>query len=118
MTVTLNSGWETVEPSELQPGRRVGRGFRDDLRALGRAITHEFASDGATALAVLSAQRGIPKTGTSYTAVGYCKVGIWGNGARLNIHMYGHQTRLGLTVVGVVVPTTGRGWPPTWSRRR
>ena len=103
MTVTLNSGWETVEPSELQPGRRVGRGFRDDLRALGRAITHEFASDGATALAVLSAQRGIPKTGTSYTAVGYCKVGIWGNGARLNFHMYGHQTRLRLTVGGVVV---------------
>lgn len=103
MTVTLNSGWALVEQSEAQPGRRIGRGWRDDLRTLGRALTHEFASDGSTALAVLTAQAGIAQASTSYAALGRCKVGLWGDGARLNFHAYCNQSRLRLTVGGVVI---------------
>lgn len=105
MTVTLNSGWELAETTEAQAGRRIGRGWRDDLRDLGRALTHEFASDGSTALAVLTAQAGIAQASTSYAALGRCKVGLWGNGARLNFHAYCNQSRLRLTVGGVVVGT-------------
>ena len=103
MTVTLNSGHELVELREAQAGRRIGRGRMDDLRDLNRAVIHEFASNGSTALAVLSSQVGISGYSTSYSNLSAARVGLWGNGARVAMHVYCNQTRVRLTLGGVVV---------------
>lgn len=116
MTVTLNSGHVQQKPRELVAGRRIMRGFDDDLRAINRAIIHEFASNGSTALAVLNVPNGISTQTTTYSTVGRAKVRVWGNGARLNFHIYGNQTRVRVTLGGVVLGTaTVAGSSNAWA---
>lgn len=103
MTVTLNANWERVELAEAQAGRKIGRGNDDDLQDLNRAIIHEFAADVATALAILNVPVGITAYTTVFAVVARAKVRVWGNGDRVAISMYGNQTRVRLTVGGVVL---------------
>ena len=106
MTVTLNAGHEQVRLIELDAGRRIGIGLGNDLRDLNRAIIHEFASGGATALAVLASQVGVwCPTATTYAELTRAKVGLWGNGARVRFHVFCQQSRVRVTLGGVVLGT-------------
>ncbi len=103
MTVTLNSGHAQVVLTEAVEGRRIGRGNNDDLRDLNRALIHEFASNGSTALAVMNVPVGITTITGSYAALCRAKVRVWGNGTRLTFHVYGSYFSARLTFGGVVI---------------
>lgn len=103
MTVTLNSGHAQVVLTEGVEGRRIGRGNNDDLRDLNRALIHEFASNGSTALAVMNVPVGIATFTGSYSTLCVAKVRVWGNGARIGFHVYGAYFSARLTFGGVVI---------------
>jgi len=115
MTVTLKTAHEEVSLSEAQPGRRIGRGWRDDLRNLNRSLIHEFAANGPRALAVLAVQAGVGANFASYVQLAAGTVGLWGGtGPRLNMHVYGVRVRVRLTVGGVSVGTASTGTSLSW----
>jgi len=118
VTVTLNAAWEKIELLEAIEGRKIGRGNDDDLRKLNRAAIHEFAADVAPALAVLNVPVGIDAYTTTYAPLARAKVRVWGNGDRISLYMYGNQTRVRLTLGGVVLGTAAvTGASNAWAQR-
>lgn len=115
MTVTLNSGHAQVVLTEAVEGRRIGRGNNDDLRDLNRALIHEFASNGSTALAVMNVPVGINTFGASYSTLCRAKVRVWGDGTRLTFHVYGSYFSARLYFGGVLIGSVAvPGATPAW----
>lgn len=115
MTVTLNSGHAQVVLTEAVEGRRIGKGNNDDLRDLNRALIHEFASNGSTALAVMNVPVGITTFGASYSTLCRAKVRVWGDGTRLTFHVYGSYFSARLYFGGVLIGSVAvPGAAPAW----
>ena len=115
MTVTLNSGHEQVVLTEAVEGRRIGKGNNEDLRDLNRALIHEFASNGSTALAVMNVPVGITTFGGSYSTLCRAKVRVWGDGTRLTFHVYGSYFSARLYFGGVLIGSVAvPGAAPAW----
>ncbi len=115
MTVTLNSGHAQVILTEAVEGRRIGKGNNEDLRDLNRALIHEFASNGSTALAVMNVPVGITTFGASYSTLCRAKVRVWGDGTRLTFHVYGSYFSARLYFGGVLIGSVAvPGAAPTW----
>lgn len=118
MTVTLNASWELVELSEAIAGRKIGKGYADDLQKLNRVAIHEFAANVASALAYLNVPVGIDAYTTTYAVLARAKVRVWGNRDRISLYMYGNQTRVRLTLGGVVIGTASvAGAANAWAQR-
>lgn len=115
MTVTLNSGHAQVVLTEAVEGRRIGKGNNEDLRDLNRALIHEFASNGSTALAVMNVPVGITTFGASYSTLCRAKVRVWGDGTRLTFHVYGSYFSARLYFGGVLIGSVAvPGAAPAW----
>lgn len=103
MTITLGTSHDPVALTEALSGRKIGKGNAEDLRDLNRAIIHEFAANGSTALAVLNVPSGITSATVLYGTVARAKVRVPCNGVRLNLHIYGNQSRVRVYVGGVLL---------------
>lgn len=116
MTVTLTGTWAQTQLTDAREGRKIGKGHRDDPQTLNRALIQEFACDGATALAQMSIMNGLTTYGAGYSTIAQAKVRVWGDGARINFHVYCAYTRVRVTLGGVVLGAATNGAvAPAWA---
>ena len=116
MTLTVPSVWALQGLSEAQPGRVIAKGNREDLQTLNRNVLRNFSADAASNLAVLSVPEGLTALITTYAVVARGYVRVWGNGARLRLHVYGTEVQVIGTLGGVGVPSvTQAGGADAWA---
>lgn len=110
MTLTIPTEWGMQTLSEAAPGRVIATGKRQDLRTLNRNILRNYSANAASNLAVLSVPEEVT-TGLSgsFVLVGKGRARLWGNGARLCVHVYGRRVEAYADVGGVSVASAVQG---------
>lgn len=104
MTLTIPSAWALQGLSEAQPGRVIAKGNREDLQTLNQNVLRNFSADAASNLAVLSVPEGLTALTTTYAVVARGYVRVWGNGARVRLHVYGTEVQVVGTIGGAAIP--------------
>lgn len=107
MTRTMNPSWEIDPLFEVRDGGIIATGKRQSLRSLNRIALHDYASNVASNLAVLTVANRI-EVYASWTILSVGRVRLPAVGARVKLHIYGERAEVRLYIGGALITTASQ----------